>query len=45
MVDDDDREPSVEHSFAWCVSVGGAVFSVFVVAHVLRASGFAPSVQ
>ena len=45
--DDDDNDNydaprSAEVDFAWCVGVSGAIFSVVVVAHVLRASGLAP---
>tara|TARA_B110000902_G_scaffold25656_1_gene28026 strand:- start:808 stop:948 length:141 start_codon:yes stop_codon:yes gene_type:complete len=36
---------SIETLFAWSVGIAGAIFSVVVMAHVLRASGLAPHVE
>jgi hypothetical protein len=43
--DEDKTQPDVETMFAWSVGIAGAIFSVVVVAHVLRASGLAPHVE
>jgi hypothetical protein len=43
--DEDKTQPDVETLFAWSVGIAGAILSVVVVAHVLRASGLAPHVE